>query len=142
MRALFPMALAYFLMLAAAVPAGAQEATVAYGAGFAIEHRQGYKVLTVKSPWPGSSSSFTYVLYKRGQPRPSSLKADGFFETPIRRAIIFSTTYIPPIVAIGEADSIVGVDSAGFVNSPEVRTRIAQGKTLGPPRTRLRTWSS
>jgi len=130
MRALFPTALAYFLILTAAVQAGAQEATVKYGAGFAIEQRQGYKVLTVKSPWPGSSSGFTYVLYRRGQPRPSSLKADGFFETPIRKVITFSTTYIPPIVALGEADSIVGVDSGGYVNSPEVRTRIAQGKTL------------
>ena len=122
MRALFPMALAYFLMLAAAVPAGAQEATVAYGAGFSIEHRQGYKVLTVKSPWPGSSASFTYVLYKRGQPKPSGLKADGFFETPDAQGRSPSPRPISRRSSRSERRTASSAWTApAFVNSPELR---------------------
>jgi len=62
---------------------------------------------------------------KRGDPKPRGLKADGFFETPLRKVVVLSTTYVPQIVALGEADSIVGLDSAANVSSPEIRARIA-----------------
>jgi iron complex transport system substrate-binding protein len=101
-----------------------------YSQGFSIEYRQGYKLLEVKAPWPGSKRGFTYVLYARGDPKPRGLKADGFFETPLRRAVSFSTTYLPQIVAAGGLESIVGVDNAAYVSSPEVRGRIAAGKTV------------
>jgi iron complex transport system substrate-binding protein len=99
-------------------------------AGFSIEYRQGYKVLEVKSPWPGANRGFTYVLYPRGAPKPTGLKADGYFETPLRKVVTFSTTYIPQIVAISEGRSIVGVDNADNVSNPEIRARITAGKTV------------
>lgn len=99
-------------------------------AGFSIEYRQGYKVLEVKSPWPGANRSFTYVLYKRGAPKPTGVRADAYFETPLRKVVTFSTTYIPQIAAIGEANSIVGVDNAAYVSDPEVRARIEAGATV------------
>jgi iron complex transport system substrate-binding protein len=99
-------------------------------AGFSIEHRAGYEVLEVKSPWPGARRGFTYVLYPRGRPRPVGLKADGYFETPLRKVVTFSTTYIPQIAAIGEAGSIVGVDNAASVTAPEIRSRLASGATV------------
>jgi iron complex transport system substrate-binding protein len=98
--------------------------------GFSIEYRQGYKILEVKSPWPGSARGFTYVLYPRGKPKPAGIMADAFFEIPLRRVVTFSTTYIPQIAALGEADSIAGVDNAENVSTSEVRSRIAEGKTL------------
>jgi iron complex transport system substrate-binding protein len=109
---------------------GPSHAVVAYGAGFSIDYKRGYKVLGVKSPWPGATGGFTYILYKRGSPKPVGLKADGFFETPLRRVVTLSTTYIPQIVAIGEADSVIGVDSAAYVNTPELRSRIESGATV------------
>lgn len=105
-------------------------AASAYGAGFSIDYKQGYKVLHVSSPWPGAGAGFTYVLYERGKPRPAGIKADGFFETPLRRVVTFSTTYIPQIIALGEADSIIGVDSAAYVSAPEILARIKSGKTV------------
>ena len=105
-------------------------ALTAQGAGFSIAYKQGYKVLSVKSPWPGASGGLTYVLYKRGDPKPLGVKADGFFETPLRRVITFSTTYIPQIAALGEADSVVGVDNAALVSTPELLARIKSGATV------------
>ena len=101
-----------------------------YGAGFSIQYRQGYKILDVKSPWPNSSRGFTYVLYARGTPRPKNVKADGFFATPLRKVVTFSTTYVPQIVALGEANSIVGVDNVMNLTSPEVLSRIAASKAV------------
>lgn len=142
MRGIIPYVLAFGFIAAVAAEGGsargsasargstASRASVAYGAGFSIEYRQGYKVIRVKSPWPGSTSGFTYVLYARGDPKPVGIKANGFFETPVRRAITLSTTYIPQVVAIGKADTIVGVDNAALVSSPELRSRIASGRAV------------
>jgi iron complex transport system substrate-binding protein len=105
-------------------------AALGYSKGFSIEYRQGYKLLHVRSPWPGSKRGFSYVLYDRGRPRPRGVEADGFFEIPLRRVVVFSTTYIPMVVELGEADSVVGVDAAASVSSPAIRARIASGKTF------------
>ena len=132
MRGLIPCVLAFWCTTLAAQGASAGEsaaprARVEYGAGFSIDYEPGYKIVSVQSPWPGATAGLTYVLYKRGDPRPTGIRADGFFETPARRVVTFSTTYIPQIVALGEADTIAGVDNAALVNSPDVRTRIASG---------------
>jgi iron complex transport system substrate-binding protein len=113
--------------LSTALAAAAPGAGLRYASGFSIERKGEITLLRVTSPWPGASRAFTYVLYKRGSPRPSGIKADGFFETPIRRVVTFSTSYIPPIVALGEAGSLVGVDSTAYVSTPEARSRIASG---------------
>jgi len=89
----------------------AQSSSVAlsYSKGFSIEYRQGYKLLEVKSPWPGATRGFRYVLYKRGSPRPKGV----------------------------EAESIVGVDSAAYVSTAEVRARIKAGKVAETTRNYL-----
>jgi len=130
MRGIILYVLAFGLLETLAAQDVAHRAEPKRGAGFSIEYGPGYKIVSVDSPWPGAAGGFTYVLYKRGDPRPVGIKADGFFETPVRRVITFSTTYIPEIVAIGEADSIVGVDNAASVSSPELRSRIASGATV------------
>jgi len=103
---------------------------LSYSSGFSVEYLQNYKVLVVKSPWPGADRVFTYVLYGRGKPKPKGVKADGFFETPLRKVVTFSTTYIPQIAALGESDSIVGIDNAAYVSAPEIRARVAAGKAV------------
>jgi iron complex transport system substrate-binding protein len=130
MRRLILTFLAICFAAALAAQGLSPRAVVTNGAGFAIDYRQGYKLLTVKAPWPGAKGGFTYALYKRGTPKPKGVAADGFFETPLRKVITYSTTYIPQIVAVGEAESIVGVDSAAYVSSPEIRARIAAGSTV------------
>ncbi len=120
MRALILSVLASFLALAPAAAAP----------GFSVEDRGGYKLVEVKSPWPGSARGFTYLLYRRGDPKPAGVKADAYFEIPLRRVVTFSTTYIPQIAAIGEARSIVGVDNAAYVSASELRARIASGATV------------
>jgi iron complex transport system substrate-binding protein len=133
-------ALSILIFLVAGLASSYGESSVRailYSTIFSIEYRTGYKLLEVKSPWPGAKRAFTYVLFPRGGKRPADVKADGFFETPLRRVITFSTTYIPQIVALGASDSIVGVDSAAYVSTPEVRERIKAGKTVETTRSGL-----
>lgn len=98
--------------------------------GFSIEYRSGYKVLTVKAPWPGSPRSYRYILYPRGGTKPAGEKADRFIPTPVRSVVTFSTSYLPAIEAIGETASIVGVDDPAFIYSPALRERVAAGKVV------------
>lgn len=115
---------------APAVSAGSRLSGISAEAGFSIETRQGYKVLTVSKLWPGSASKKTYVLYPRGSQPPRDIKADLFVPVPVQRVVLYSTTYIPALETIGELDSVVGVDNAGFVYSPQLRVRIAAGKVV------------
>jgi iron complex transport system substrate-binding protein len=110
--------------------AGDDSAGIRYSKGFSIEAWPGYRLLRVLSPWPGSRRGFSYVLYARGSPRPKGVEADGFFEVPIRKAVALSTTYLPMIVELGEADSVAGVDAAASVSAPEIRERIASGRAV------------
>jgi iron complex transport system substrate-binding protein len=137
MRRIILSVLAFCFAATSFTSAQSASALLSYSKGFSIEYRQGYKLLEVKSPWPGATRSFRYALYKRGSPKPKGVEADGFFETPLRRVITFSTTYIPQIVALGEAESIIGVDSAAYISTAEVRARIKTGKVAETTRNYL-----
>jgi iron complex transport system substrate-binding protein len=113
-----------FLFLISISVAPAQQAN------FQIEQKNGYKILTVSKLWPGAHSARTYVLYPRGSQAPGGVKADLFIQVPVQRVVLYSTTYIPAIEAIGELDTIVGVDNANYVYSPALRARIGAGKAV------------
>jgi len=70
------------------------------------------------------------VLYPKGAQAPRNVKADLFVQVPVARVVLYSTTYIPAIEAIGALSSIVGVDNAAYVYSPALRAQIAAGKTV------------
>lgn len=99
-------------------------------ANFQIEQKNGYKILTVSKLWPGANATRTYVLYPRGSQTPAGVKADLFIQVPVQRVVLYSTTYIPAIEAIGALDTVVGVDNASYVYSPALRARIGAGKVV------------
>ena len=104
--------------------------SVRYAAGFRVEYRADCAVLTVTRPWPGARESFVYVLYPRGKAKPSYAGKALFFQTPVRRAVSYSSTYIPAIIASGGLSSIVGVDNAAYIYAPELRSRLASGQAV------------
>jgi len=99
-------------------------------AGFSIQYKPGYRLLTVKSPWPGAVKAYSYVLSPRGSAKPAVTAADRYIATPARSVVSFSTTYIPAIESIGELGALKGIDSADYVYSPQVRKLIAEGKIV------------
>jgi iron complex transport system substrate-binding protein len=102
-----------------------------YAKAFTLEKIGGYMAARVVSPWRGASTGFTYIFYERGKPKPA-LRETGavFVETPIRRAVTFSTTYVAALEALGVLDSLVGVDSAAYVYSAAARARIQSGAAV------------
>ena len=110
------------------------QARIRYATGFTVQYREGYKLVTVTKPWPGAEEAYEYVLYPRGSRkpdcRPSGAAKPRFVETPLRRVVSYSSTYLPQILAAGGLESLVGVDNAAYVSSPEVRARLASGKAV------------
>jgi iron complex transport system substrate-binding protein len=100
---------------------------VEYASGFTIEYFNSYKVLTVSNPWPGAADDnmFQYVLVQCGTPAPEGFDDATVIEIPVTRLIAMSTTYLPHIVQLGLVDTLVGVDSLMFANTPEV---VAKGE--------------
>jgi iron complex transport system substrate-binding protein len=129
--------LSVLFMAALAAPSlGAQSAApvrrlaVEYSKAFTVEYHEGWKLVTVSSPWPGSTTSFRYVLYPRGGAKPAGAavpKDARLIQTPVSRVVSFSTSYLPAIEAIGQVPSIVGVDTTAFVYSPAIRARVEAG---------------
>jgi len=119
----------------AIVPTGVQftpdgRIRLPFPAHFSIQYQNGYKLLTVQTPWPGAPKGFSYVLYPRGTKKPSGVKADQFIQIPVRSVVSFSTTYLPALETLGELKSLVGVDNKDYIYSPAVRALIAQGKVV------------
>lgn len=102
-----------------------QGATVKYARGFTLEYHQGYKLVRVLSPWRDAKTTFTYVLVPRGGKAPSTVVPDALVvETPVRRAIVTSTTCVPYFAMLGIEDAIAGMTGTGQVGTPSVAARI------------------
>ena len=115
-----------------AQPTELRKFALARSPSFSIAYYQGFKLITVRSPWPGENQTFRYLLSKRGEakPDPKVFPEARRIETPVRRVACFSTSYLPAITSIGEAESVVGVDAAAYVNDPAIRARIATGAAV------------
>lgn len=101
--------------------------TISYTTGFTIEYFDNYKVVTVPEPFSGADVGETYVLVQCGTPAPEGFADATIVETPITSFVSMSTTYLPYLVELDVVHTLVGVDSADFISSEEVRARAAAG---------------
>lgn len=108
------------------------KAEVESASGFTIEYFNHYKLVTVTTPWPGATEDdiFRYLLVLCGTPTPDGFEDAALIEIPTRRAITMGTTFLPHIVQLGVLDSLVGVDSLLYVNSPEVVSKGEAGELV------------
>lgn len=112
-----------------------QKTDLQFAVGWEVEYHNNYKIVRVTTPWRDATESFTYVLVQCGTPAPDTaadeaLKAAQVIEVPINSLISMSTTDLPGIVAIGEVEKLIGLDSFLWTNTPEIRARIDEGKLI------------
>lgn len=110
-------------------PGGALS-TIRYARGFTLERRPGYRLLRVLSPWRNARTSFAYALVERGAPVPEIEPGATLVETPVRRIVLGSTTFIPYFALLGLEDAIVGISGCRMVDTPSVAARIRSGRIL------------
>lgn len=105
-----------------------EKTMVQYAFGWNIEYHNNYKVINVTEPWTGANERFQYVLVQCGTPAPDGYPDAQVIEVPIDRIVTMSTTHLPHIVQLGVLDSLVGIDSIGYVNTQVVIDRYNEGK--------------
>jgi len=105
-----------------------QKATIAESSGWTVEYFNNYKVVSVLNPWRGATEGFQYVLVQCGTPAPGGYPDAQVIEVPIKTIITMSTTQLPQLLKLNRLDTLRGVDSFGFINTPEVRALIDAGK--------------
>ena len=100
-------------------------------AGVEVTYEDNYKVVRVKRPWVGAKQPLTYVLVQCGTPAPElDAKVTGVIEVPARRIVSMSTTNLPALEMLDSVDRLVGVGTAAYVYSPEVRRLLKKGDVV------------
>lgn len=105
-----------------------EKAITSYTDGFTIDYFDHYKVVTVPIPFSGAEVAETYVLVQCGTPIPEGFEGETIVEVPINRFVSMSTTYLPHLDQIGAIDTLVGVDSAGFISNETARAKFDAGE--------------
>ncbi len=104
-----------------------EQVTIEYAKNFTIEYREGYKLLTVTTPWAGAEQSFSYALVPEEFAGMMDVGNALVIKTPIKSIVTFSTTYFPFLEQIGQLESVVGVDTAMFAYNQNIRTWVEAG---------------
>lgn len=102
--------------------------SVDYATGFEIVAYDGFKLLTVKNPWPKAEKSFTYALVQEGSTIPKGLDYDAKISVPVEEIVVTSTTHVPSLEALGVENTLVGFPNLDFISSPKTRKLIEAGK--------------
>lgn len=101
---------------------------VKYAVGFKVSLLEHAKLVEVTSPYQGASSGLTYLLVPRGEKPPSYTGQATIIYTPVERIVCTSTTHIPLLEYIGEADKLVGFPTTDYISSEHVRRRVDGGQ--------------
>lgn len=95
---------------------------------FTIEKVKDLYKLSVHDPWQNAAhSEFIYLLGEDEDSVPDSLRHFKFIQTPLKRVVLMSTTYITVIDSLQELSSIVGLSGSQYVYSPELNDMITDG---------------
>jgi iron complex transport system substrate-binding protein len=99
-----------------------EQVTIDYAKNFTIEYREGYKLLTVTTPWAGAEQSFSYALVPEEFAGMLDVGNAMLIKTPIKSIVTFSTTYYPFLEQIGQLESVIGIDTSMFAYNQNIRT--------------------
>lgn len=104
-----------------------------YAEGFTVSTVGRAKKVTVNYPYQGATSGHTYLLVEKGDEIPAGMENETVIRIPLDRIVCTSTTHVPMLTYLGEADALAGFPTLDYISSPEMRKRIDNGqvKELG-----------
>ncbi len=101
---------------------------IKYAKGFEIEDLGDLKIVTLKNPWPGTEKTFKYGIVNEGVILDYLGALDAVVQKPIKKIVVTSTTHIPSLEMLGEAERLVGFPSLDYISSEKTRQLISDGK--------------
>lgn len=92
----------------------------------------GYRVLTVRQPYPGGALQSVVLLgCAESEPvLPAELTDAPVLRTPVDGIFAYSTTQLPMISELGALDRLTGVGSLDLVSDPAVRAHVESGAAV------------
>ena len=99
---------------------------VKFAKNFTLEYKNGYKLLSVKTP--DTSTAVHYALVPKGS-SPSIEEQDALvILTPVEKIITLSSTYYPMLEQIGKLETVVAIDDGTYTYNQTIRDRVTSGK--------------
>lgn len=96
-----------------------------YAGRFSIDDYPEFTILNIYDPWQKSAGhELKYIIGANRENLPDSLKQFPFIQTPVNNVVVFSTTHIGYIGALGKQKSIKAVSGQQYVCDPDVRNGI------------------
>ncbi len=105
-----------------------KKSEIQYATGFDINEYKGYKVITIKNPWPGTDRTFKYALVEKNGKLPNPENFDAVVNVPVNRIVVTSTTHIPSLEMLGELEKLVGFPNLNYISSEKTRQLISASK--------------
>jgi iron complex transport system substrate-binding protein len=104
--------------------------TLTHAKGFSLEYHDGYKVLTVSTPWTNSNQSFQYLLVQCGTPIPPGFDQAQVVTIPVEKVVVLSTTHIPFFDRLNALNTIQGIRQIQEVSNPKLREKFDRGEVV------------
>src|SRR5690606_22292552 len=98
---------------------------IQYAKGFEIYDYTDFKILKITQPWPGATTSSTYVLANDVNNIPDSLADLTIIQIPIQRIVATCTTYSSYLVVLNVAYLVQVFSLLNLITSEQVRALIA-----------------
>jgi len=100
-----------------------------YAEGFRVRYTDAGCLLDIQDPQRGEGESFHYLLVPRGT-RPSGIP-EGYtvLEVPVERVVCMTSLQLSNFICLDELDRVAGVTSTRHLFNPEMKQRLADGRT-------------
>ena len=100
-----------------------------YAEGFRVSYTEAGCLVDIQDPLRESAEAFHYMLVPRGT-KPAQVP-DGYtpLEVPVERAVCMTSLQLSNFICLEELDRVVGITSTRHLFNPEMRERLADGRT-------------
>lgn len=88
---------------------------------------EGAMAVTVVNPWDSTGVLARYLLLNPGAADSAATQAIRL-ALPLKRLVVYSAVHAALLAELGHADAIVGVADAGYIKTPEIVARLADGR--------------
>lgn len=109
-------------------PATDSLVTLNYAKGFTVRYEGKRKWVDVHSPYQGASSGITYLLLPEDEVVPATAGDAKIIRVPLKSIVCTSTSHLPLLEYIGEANRLIGFPQTDYISSTLLRARVDSGR--------------
>ena len=103
--------------------------TPVYATGFRVNYTDAGCLVDIQDPQREESQTFHYMLVPRGTDVYQVPEGYTPLEVPLRRVVCMTSLQLSNFICLDELDRVVGVTSTRHLFNPEMKQRLADGRT-------------